>query len=636
METTMLPITNEVEGLPIIPTYTPGELTQAHLQRIADKNFIGLPEVSRLLKKFVASKYPRLDPQLVKPTLAALLGHPDDVVGKLRLTDYLVVPSNQAAAKQVCPICLAEDMPAHLLLAEPAYGICHFHRVTHVYRCASCSRRLTWGKGDYLHCQCGFDLRLSPTICVDSDTCSLYLSCLLDQSLNAVNGVAELKGYEEEGVRLRTTLAYLIQDKGIQSDTVSLQHEMSTAVQSEALQWLAIGMRIGNDSTKLNDVVAGIEARHIWGPAQPEWVLTQSQDLTDSITWEPLRLLSKSAQSIAMEYQPDCDTGSVIAAFDDGAKLSLERMVRNDAVVSSFLRNEVLFEIHRQKSLSGVSDSDDCVRLNTLVEMTRNLRWIDDARWDLQVPISGSGEILSFIAAGVFHPSIASAIEHWHVDQHQVADVFQKIWRGQWPEVTTIEDDAYVLMFDQVFKPNIKPSDWACLPLVDIERRVLALLRGDSLLISGWRHSGSQLSLPLGFCAFLSNEDCDIYCDPEKYQFDSFGLICPTWQKAAAALINACRRAQDHMRGLVGWPKLSTQVAEQYQLGDPWDKHGTRTRIKANALIARSHPYPYKTLDVALRSGAYQALREPKASVHRSTANAVQELPLTRCTPLHA
>lgn len=614
--------TNEVEGLPIIPTYSPGELTQAHLQRIADKNFIGVPEVSSHLKKFVANRYPRIEQHFVKQALADLLGHPVEIVEKLRLTDYLVVPSNQASVKQVCPVCLAEGMPAYLLLAEPAYGICHFHRVAHIHRCASCNRRLRWGSGDYFHCQCGFDLRLSPTICVDTDSCALYMSCLLDQPLKFVDGLPELHGHEQEGARLRSTVAYLMQDKGIQSEAVALQKKIGTAVQSEALQWLAIGRRIGYDSIKLNDAVTGIEARHIWGPAQPEWMLSRSQQLTDSITWEPLRLLASSAQSKAIEYRPDCDVGSVIAPYNSETKLFLERVLANEPLLSSFLRNELQFEICSHRELQSN------VRLNALIEATRNLRWIDDVRWELQIPVSTKAEILSFIAAGVFHPTSALAIEHWHVDQCDVAEVFQRIWQGRWPEVTADSEDVYVLMIDQVFKPNIKPSEWFCLPLVDIERRVMALLRGDSLSISGWRHSGSQLSLPLGFCAFLSTEDCNIHCDPQSFRLDSFGLICSTWQKAAVALINACVRAQENFRRLGAWPKLATEVAEQYQLGQPWDKSSTRARSKANSLIARCNQYPYKTLDVALQSPPCRPHLERKTSEHRCTTNNDQEFRL--------
>jgi hypothetical protein len=596
METTMLLTTNDVAGLPIIPAYTPGELTQAHLQRVADENFIAVQEVSSHLKRFVADKYPSIEPHLVKQKLANLLGHPMDVVEKLRLTDYLVVPNNQASAKRVCPICLAEDMPAHLLLAEPAYGICHLHRVAHVYRCASCSRLLKWGQGSYFQCRCGFDLRHSPIICVDNESSALYLSCLLDQSLAAVDGIPKLQGHELEGARLRTAVAYLMQDKALQGDVDALQKEISPAVQSEALQWLAIGMRVGDDRTKLNDVVAGIEARHIWGPAQPEWMLSRSQHLMDSITWKPLRLLAGSAQMNAIEYRPDCDVESVIAPYDVETQTFLEQILRGEPRVSPILRNELLFAVRSQ------AEPQSNGRLNALVETTRDLRWIDDARWDLQIPISTKDEILSFIAAGVIHPSIPLAIDDWHVDQRDVAQAFQRVWQGQWPDVASISDDAYMLMFDQVFKSNIKPSNWLALPKEDIERRVIALLRGDSLSISGWRYSWSQLALPLGFCPFLSTQDCEIYCDPMKFQLDSFGLICPTWQKAAEALISACLRAQDNFRRLVGWQKLATEVAEQYQLGDPWDKSSARPRIKANSLIARFSPYPYKTLEEALRS----------------------------------
>jgi len=625
----MLHTTSEIDGLPIIPPYIRGELTQAHLQRIADNNFIRVPEVCRLLKRFVATKYPRLEQDFVKPTLANILRHPVEVVEKLRLTDYFVAPSNRASAKQVCPICLAEDMPAHLLLAEPAYGICHFHRVTHIHRCASCTRRLTWGSGDYYHCRCGFDLRLSPTICVDSDTCSLYLSCLRDQALDTVHDIPELQGHVNEAARLRSTVAYLMQDRGIQSDADAFQHEMNAAVQGNALQWLAIGMRVGNESAKLNDVVTGIEARHVWSPALPEWAISCSQRLVDSVSWEPLRLLASSAQSKAVEYLPGCDVSLVISENNGNNKEFLERLVGNEAGVSSFLRNELLFEIHSHKTSSGIAGQQRSERLNALVELTRNLRWIDNSRWDLQIPISTKDEILAFIGAGAFHPSIALPIEHWHVDQRDVAAVFQRIWQGQWPEVVTNSDDLYILMFYEVFKPNIKPSDWFCLPAVDIERRVMALLCGDTLSLSRWGQSVADLALPLGFCAFLSTEDCAIYCDPQKYQLDSIGLVCPTWQKAAAALVNACRRAQDHMRGLAAWPKLAAQVAEQYQLGDPWRESRTCARTKANSLIAKFQPHPYKTLEVALQSQPYRPNYHQTNSTHSNTAQAVKELRLT-------
>lgn len=620
----MLHTTNEVAGLPIIPAYTPGELTQAHLQRIADQNFITVQEVSSHLKQFVADRYPSIEPQFVKQKLADLLGHPMDVVEKLRLTDYLVVPNNQASSKRVCSICLAEDMPAHLLLAESAYGICHFHRVAHVHRCASCSRLLKWGQGDYFHCRCGFDLRLSPTICVDSDCCALYLSCLLDQTLVAVDGIPELQGHELEGARLRTTAAYLMQDKAIQADADTFQKEISTAVQSEALQWLAIGMRIGDDGTKLNDVVTGIEARHIWGPAQPEWALSHSQQLMDSITWKPLQHLASAAQLSAIEYRPHCDMESVLAPQDVETRAFLGQILRGEPYVSPFLRNELHFAIHSH----GEPQTDG--RLNALVESIRNLRWIDDARWDLQIPISTKDEILSFIAAGVFHPSIALAINHWHVDQRDVAQVFQRICLGRWSDVAPGSEDTYTLKFDQVFKPNIRPSEWLCLPLEDIERRVIALLRGETLTISGWPYWPDLLALPLGFCAFLSDDDCEIYCDPQKFQLESFSFMCSTWQKAAEALINACLRAQDHFRSLADWPKLASEVAEQFQLDDPWDQSRIRARFKANTLIARFSPYPYKTLGEALLSQPIPHSYAPPKSTRRWTTNAVEELRVTR------
>nr|WP_315494236.1 hypothetical protein [uncultured Rhodoferax sp.] len=620
--------TSEIHGLPIIPLYVPGELTQAHFQRIADVNFMEVSQVSGLLKKFAASNYPHLEKHLVKPTLANLMGHPDDLVEQLCPSDYFVAPSSQASARQVCPICLAEGTPALLLLAEPAYGICHFHRVTHVHRCASCNRRLMWGRGDYFHCKCGFDLRLSPTICVDSDTASLYLSCLSGHDVNTVHEKHQLGGYEQAGERLRSTLAYLMQDFSIQSSVAALQREASPTVQKEALHWLGIGMQIGCDSVKLTDVVAGIEARHIWTPAQPEWSYSSAQHLMESISWEPLRLLARTAQSQALEYRPACSASVALEAYEGDRKHLLERLAGNEGRLSSFLLDELLFEVRAHQSHSFDEGPQNIVRLDALVELTRNLRWIDECRWDLQIPIATKDEVLSFIAAGAFHPSIALAIEHWHVDQRDVAEVFQRIWLGRWPEVLRGGDDYFVLMFDRVFKPCIKPSDWFCLPLVDIERRVMALLHGDSLSISGWPHAGTQLALPLGFCAFLSTEECGIYCDPQNYRLDSMGLLCSTWQEAAAALINACKRAQDHMKRLEAWPQLAAQVAEKFHLGDPWDESGTRSRSKANSLIARFHPYPYKSLNAALQAQPGRTSLEPDAFTDTDDVEAAPELQL--------
>lgn len=618
--------TSAIEGLPIIPPYLPGELIQAHFQRIADQNLIGVSEVSSLLKKFVATTYPHLEQHLVKPTLANLFGHPDEVVEKLRLTDYFVVPGNQASAKQVCPICLAEQMTAHLLLAESAYGICHLHRVANVYRCAACNRRLKWGCGDYFHCQCGFDLRLSPTICIDSDTCSLYLSCLHDQVLSAIHDIPDLQDHEKAGERLRSTVAYLMQDMEIQSLAAALLRESSVAVQREALHWTAIGMRIGHDSVKLNDVVTGIEARHIWGPAQSEWAQSCAQQLVDAISWEPLGFLASTSQSNAIAYRPASDVGSAIAAYDSDTSQLLERVLGNETCLSTFLRNELLFEVYRHKDLLSASDQQNSVRLDALIEATQNLRWIDGFCWDTQIPIATKDQTLSFIAAGAFHPPIALALEHWHVDQRDVAEVFQRIGARPWPELLRGSDDYFVLRFDQVFKPGIKPSDWFCLPLADIERRVIAFLRGDSLSLSSSRHSGNELALPLGFCAFLSTEDCAVYCDPQDFQLDSFSLLCETWQEVAVALINACKRAKDHMRGLTAWPQLASQVAEKYQLGDPWDTSHTRARFKANSLIARFHPYPYKSLEAALQTHSGRSDSKLKTSTRCRPANVTEEL----------
>ena len=594
--------TSEVAGLPIIPTYIPGELTQAHFQRIADQNFIGVSEVNRQFVKFVADRHSRTDPLYVKEPIANLLGHPLEVVEKLGLTDYLVVPGNQASVKRVCPICLAEGMPVHLLLAEPAYGICHVHRVANVHRCASCDRRLKWGNGDYFHCCCGFDLRLSPTICIDSESCALYLSCLLGRPLNSVNGFAKPGGHVQESDRLSTTAAYLMQDKGIQSDVKAFEKDISTAVQREALQWLAIGMRIGNDNTKLNDVVIGIEARHIWGPAQQEWMLSRSQHLTASINWEPLRFLARAAQSKAIDYRPSSEASMSIARSNEQFRRNLELLVGKREHISSFLMNELLYEVYNTPHEFGTVDRKESARLNALVQITQDLRWIDDARWDLDIPISTKGEILSFIAAGVFHPYIALAIEHWHVNQQDVAEVFNRIWQGRYPKVTPDSEELFIVPFEQVFSPDNSPTDWISLPLVDIQRRVTALLKGDSFSIFGFQYFTEGLKLPLGFCAFLSKEDCQNYCNPQQYRLNSFVLVSSSLLTAATALVNACLRAQEKMRALEKWPKVAAQVAEENMIYTRIEKSRARVLEQANSHISRFFRYPYKNLALALRT----------------------------------
>lgn len=611
----MLLSIEEVRGLPIIPPYMPGELTQSHFQRIADKNVLRMSQLNEILLTVLEHKQMDTKSTSAVAAMSKILGHPSELTKHMHFSAYFVKPAHRDSTRSVCPDCLSEERPTPVFFGGQVCSICPFHSVALVCRCSSCHRRLAWGRGDYCHCVCGFDLRTTLTVDIDAETHSFFLSCLLGQQLTARLASTQLKIHPHASNHLSTAIQYLMQDGGIRDLAKAKTQGIHAWLPHDIGNWLAIGQRIGSCPIKLMDVVTAIEARHILTKSQPQHLVSQAEELFDAISWAHLRELAEAARSNASNLEPCCNLTLTYGIGDFDNRSTQKQLVSGANELSPFLRREFQIALGRQFAKPPPPDSPADTTATRINELARNLCHIHTPNSRKMAPLSMTSMVMSFIAVGVLTPWVAAPFEQWHIDLRDIANALRKLNVRQWRKEMSIPDGACVYRFPVVFDLTNRPSDWLHLHFYEVGLRVDALLRGVPLTLDGRTYSEHQLMIPIGICAFLSPEDCDLYCSCDVNNLLFFRMICNSREQAAKALNRACLRAQKHYRQLTSWAKVAADVADRYLLGGKFGHTPIQQTASANRRISYFEQYPHKALQAAIHDLGGHEMREKFVSV---------------------
>lgn len=597
----MLHLTREIDELPLIPAYTPGELTQSHLQRIADANVIGMSRLRDILLKFLKCEGMDCAKNEAALSVANLLGHPPELVERMSLSSYFAESLQGTSTKQVCPACLAEGRPAHLLIGEQAYSICPFHAIAHLSRCPSCNRYLAWGIGDFSHCCCGFDLSNAPMVEVGSETLSFYLSCLSDQNLKPMSVLSELNVPLSTKDHLRTTASYLMLDADIQVSANTFNDGLPAWASRGVSRWLAIGEHIGDSGLKLRDRVMGIEARHIFTKARLPHLISEAEEHREAITWWCLQSNVHGARRRVMQYARNGNANLLDRENDYNLRMICVKPLESPNGLSPLLKDELQIA-RRQIGLEiEKAPSASLATVLALDEMGCNLSWIGPFVPRQKQILSASTTVMSLIAAGVVTPWTPAPIEQWHIDFRCIAGVFQKLNIRPLESMDELSEDAYVGSFSCIFSPTSRLLDWLKCSSNHLSSRIHALLQRTSLVEDGRRLSVNDLLLPEAMWAFLSLYDCDIYSVSNPRDWRGFRMVCRSEEHACKALMRAWIRAKRHYRSLAHWPRVAANVADRYLHTDYGNLPCAQQMADADRPISYFCLYPYAAMQAAIR-----------------------------------
>jgi len=77
---------------------------------------------------------------------------------------------------RICPHCLSENKIAKAIWDLTLLTSCHLHKANLIDLCFGCGQRLSWKRSRTCFCNCGFDLRKSPTASANS-----FTTCIAQQ-----------------------------------------------------------------------------------------------------------------------------------------------------------------------------------------------------------------------------------------------------------------------------------------------------------------------------------------------------------------------------------------------------------------------------------------------------------------------